>query len=97
MDKTLYFNNLYDYYQSLLTEKQQQYFEDYYFSNLSLSEMAENYNVSRNAIHRQLKLIEKKLEELEAKLQLLTKKEQVKKLICGNIDEKLEEEIMNIL
>ena len=32
---------LYDYYGELLTDKQKQYFKDYYFENLSLSEMSE--------------------------------------------------------
>ena len=55
MDKKLYLVNLYDYYGVLLTEKQQQYFENYYFDDLSLGEIAENDNVSRNAVHGQLK------------------------------------------
>lgn len=97
MDKTVYFNELYDYYQALLTNKQQQYFEDYYFGNLSLSEMAENYGVSRNAIHGQLKLVEKKLEEYEEKLCLLAKRNQVLKLIQGKIDEESIDKITEIL
>lgn len=56
---------LYDIYGSLLTNKQQIYFEDYYFKNLSLSEISDRYNVSRNAIHKQLKVSENKLLELE--------------------------------
>ena len=51
----LYIISLYDIYNSLLTDKQKLYFEDYYFNNLSLSEMSENYEVSRNAIHKQIK------------------------------------------
>lgn len=97
MDKTIYYNQLYDQYQSLLTKKQQQYFEDYYFSNLSLSEMAENYQVSRNAIYGQLKLIEKKLEEFEQKLQLIKQKEAILKLLEGKIDEKTKEKLIDLL
>ena len=41
--KRVYIIDLYDIYGSLLTEKQRAYFEDYYFLDLSLSEMAENY------------------------------------------------------
>ena len=40
MDKNIYLINLYDIYSSLLTEKQQNYFEEYYFDNLSLKEQA---------------------------------------------------------
>ena len=50
---------LYDYYGGLLSDKQKEYFEQYYFENLSLSEMAENLNISRNAIHKVLKNIAK--------------------------------------
>ena len=41
MDKYLYYNELYDLYGDLLTDKQKKYFEDYYFNNLSFSEMAD--------------------------------------------------------
>ena len=37
---------LYDYYGNLLTSSQQNYFVEYYFNNLSLSEISENLNVS---------------------------------------------------
>ena len=33
MDKSIYLISLYDYYGDLLTEKQQSYFEDYYFND----------------------------------------------------------------
>ena len=47
---------LYDYYGNLLTSSQQNYFVEYYFNNLSLSEISENLNVSRNAAHKQLRV-----------------------------------------
>ena len=97
MDKTLYLNNLYNCYQELLTDKQQHYFEDYYFNNLSLSEMAENDQVSRNAVYGQLKLIEKKLEELEEKLQLYKRREQILKLLDGHITEELKSKLIDLL
>ena len=61
MDKEIYLSGLYDYYGALLTDKQREYFENYYFNNLSLAEIAENYNTSRNAIHKQIKDTENKL------------------------------------
>ena len=64
---------LYDYYGELLTSKQQLYFEDYYFNNLSLQEIAENYNISRNAVYNSLKEIEKKLIHYESVLKLQEK------------------------
>jgi len=92
--KVLYLNDLYDYYRLLLTEKQQEYFEDYYFNNLTLSEIAENNNISRNAIHKQIKEVENKLETFEQKLGLLNKRKEIQKLIQNldkNIKEKIEE------
>lgn len=85
---------LYDYYESLLTEQQKEYFEDYYFSNLSLSEIAENKNVSRNAVHNQLKITEEKLENYELKLKLFEKNKKVEKVLENS---ELKEKIMNIL
>ncbi len=97
MDRVVYLNNLYDCYKELFTDKQKVYFEDYYFNNLSLSEIAENYGVSRNAVFNQLKIIEEKLTELEKKLNLLEKRERIIKLLNGRIDEKVLDEIKSIL
>ena len=65
MEEYVYYNNLYDCYYKLLTDKQKKYFEDYYFSNLSLGEIAENYNVSRNAVYKQIQITINKLKEYE--------------------------------
>ena len=51
---------LYDYYSELFNEKQRSYFEDYYFNNLSLGEISDNIEISRNAIHKVIKNIEEK-------------------------------------
>ena len=95
MEEVLYFNELYDLYYGLLTEKQRSYFEDYYFNNLSFSEMAENYNVSRNAIFKQIHIVTDKLEEYEKILGLLAKRKKIESIIDGiddaEIKQKLEE------
>lgn len=77
MDKRIYLNRLYDSYKELFTKKQQEYFESYYWDNLSLSEIAENHGVSRNAIHNQLMIIEEKLNNYEKKLMFDDKKEKL--------------------
>ena len=74
MDRRIYLNNLYDYYKGLFTEKQQEYFEEYYYNNLSLSEIAENNNVSRNAVFKSLKDTIDKLLMYEEKLKIYNKK-----------------------
>lgn len=82
MESRVYYGILYDFYGGLLTEKQQHYFEDYYFQNLTLSELSENYGVSRNAIHKQLKETTEKLEHYECILKLNEKKEAFVKAIA---------------
>lgn len=94
MDELVYYNDLYDLYKNLLTEKQQEYFEEYFFNNLSLSEMAENYNVSRNAISKQLNVIKEKLNDYEEKLDLYKKNRKISEL---DINEELKNKIMDIL
>lgn len=81
MEKNILLSNLYDIYSELLTEKQKKYFEDYYFENLTLSEMSENYNVTRNAIHNLLKDTEEKLINYEDKLKLYEKRVKIKEVI----------------
>ena len=61
MDELVYYNELFDYYGELLTEKQKEYFKFYYFDNLSLSEIAEENNISRNAVSKTLKEVKEKL------------------------------------
>lgn len=96
MDERIYLSNLYDYYGTLLTEKQRIYFEDYYFNNLTLAEIAENSEVSRNAVHKQIKEVEEKLTIYEEKLQLYQKGKRIKELI-ETIDPKLKEEIAELI
>ena len=71
---------LYDIYGNLLTDKQKEYFEDYYFMDLSISEIAENHNISRNGVHDQIKRAVSALEDYESKLRLLFKINQIKNL-----------------
>lgn len=80
MDREEYVE-LYDIYKGLFTAKQQEYFEDYYFEDLSLSEMAENYNVSRSIISKTINKIEQKLIEYEEILKINKKNKEVKSLL----------------
>ncbi len=95
MDKNTHMTILFDIYSELLTDKQKEYFEDYYFNNLSLSEISENNNVSRNAIHKQVKVVEKNLEQFETKLKLYEKSKKLENIINEvndpYIENKLEE------
>lgn len=97
MEDVLYFNELYDLYGDLLTDKQKEYFEDYYFNNLSFSEMAEAYDVSRNAIFKQIHITTNKLEEYESKLGLLKKKKALEEIINDVSDSKLKDKLEKLL
>ena len=81
MDDVVLFNELYDLYGGLLTEKQREYFEDYYFNNMSFSEMAEDYAVSRNAVFKQVHIVTDKLNEYESILHLKEKRDKLDKIL----------------
>jgi uncharacterized protein len=76
LEQTERINLLYDFYGSLLTDKQQQMIELYYVDDLSLAEIAEQFQISRQAVHDTLRRSAQQLEELEGKLSLLSKHEQ---------------------
>lgn len=81
LEKNVRLSSLYDLYKNLLTEKQRQYFEEYYFNDESLKEVAENFNVSRNAIYLSLKEVEETLEDFESALALKAKQDQKTELL----------------
>ncbi|MCL5289555.1 MAG: YlxM family DNA-binding protein [Bacillota bacterium] len=66
-------NLLYDFYGSLLTERQRNFIELYYGDDLSLGEIAEQFNVTRQAVHDTLKRAEQTLGTYEEKLALVDK------------------------
>lgn len=70
IEKTNRMNALFEFYSTLLTEKQMNYIELYYADDLSLGEIAEEYNVSRQAVYDNIKRTEKLLESYEMKLHL---------------------------
>ena len=97
MEKRDYLIILYDYYGDLLDDDDKMYFEYYYFDNLSLAEIAENNNVSRNAIHKHIKNTVCKLEFYESKLSLYEKDKLLEQKINNIKDVRLKESILEIL
>lgn len=73
LKKTIKITLLFDFYGSLLTEKQQQIIKSYFYNDLSLSEIADNIDISRQGVYDHLHRSEEHLEEYEAKLGLLKK------------------------
>lgn len=78
MDKIIERNLLYDFYGELLTERQRSIYEDAVYGDLSLSELADDYGISRQGVHDQIKRCNKALEEYEAKLHLVERFEKIK-------------------
>lgn len=97
MEKRDYFIILYDFYSSLFSDKQKEYFEDYYFNNLSLAEISENIGISRNAVHKSIKLAEKKLLFYEEKLSLYDKNIKLNNIIKKVKDKDIKEELERLL
>ena len=71
--KTTRINFLFDFYQSLLTDKQRLYMQLYYLEDLSLGEIAGEYGVSRQAVYDNVRRTEAMLEDYEMKLNLFSK------------------------
>lgn len=71
MDEVLYYTRLFDIYKGVLTEKQVEVFTDYFFENLTLEEIAENHEVSKNAISKSILNIKNILEDYEHKLHVV--------------------------
>ena len=72
-------------YGNLLTDKQRALLENYYNQDLSLSEIAENEQITRQAVRDNLKKGENKLFEYEEKLGIMKKakvqEEQIAKVL----------------
>ena len=72
IEKTNRMNALFEFYSTLLTEKQMNYMELYYADDFSLGEIAEEYEVSRQAVYDNIKRTSKILEDYEKNLHLFS-------------------------
>lgn len=92
----IHYVELFDYYGDLFTDKQKEYFIDYYFNNLTLQEIAINNDVSKNAVHKNLKDILKKLDYYESKLNLYSNRQKIEEII-KDIDVEIKEKIEGLI
>lgn len=76
LSKTNRINMLFDIYGPLLTGKQSTFLGLYFHDDYSLGEIAEEYEISRQAVYEHIKRAEQALEDYEAKLGLLVKHEE---------------------
>ena len=79
MEKLVKISLLFDAYGKLLSERQAMMIRQYYFEDLSLSEIGENYKISKQAVSDILKRTEQKLYEYENKLNFVKKFQLIQK------------------
>ena len=94
--KNAYHITLFEIYKELLTEKQQEYFILYYYEDLSLKEIADFKNVSRNAVFDQIKKVINILEEYEEKLKVFNKSVKLEEF-ATKLDADLSLELLSII
>ena len=71
MEKIFEQNLLYDFYGELLTQHQQNIYEDAVYNDMSLSEIAQEQGISRQGVHDLIKRCDKILQDYESKLHLV--------------------------
>lgn len=71
LEKTVEISVLYDFYNQLLTEKQKNIVDLYYNQDLSLGEIADEFDISRQAVYDMLKRTERLLYQYEEKLNFI--------------------------
>ena len=91
MEKNVEISVLCQLYGKVLTEKQYEVLSDYYNNDLSLSEIGENNNITRQAVRDIIKKGENKLYELENGISLMNKVLQEEKIVA-----KVEKELNEI-
>lgn len=81
---------LFEYYRELLSERQQKILQAYFWDDLSLSEIATDLNISRQAVHAQIQKAVPQLKAFEGKLKLLEARE-MGQIICRKLRLALEQ------
>lgn len=94
MEKIVEQNMLYDFYGELLTEHQQNVYQDAIFNDMSLSEVADCYGISRQGAHDLIKRCDKIMQGYEEKLHLIHRFSAVKEKL-HEIQHVIDDETLN--
>lgn len=102
LEKTNRINLLFDFYEQLLTEKQQTFLKHYFHEDFSLGEIATEFEISRQAVYEHIKRAEQALEIYEEKLGLLKKHEErlrrieeLRSLVDGSVGKDQDRKLIN--
>ena len=95
INKTIEINRLLDIYGRLLTKQQFEIMSDYYYCDLSLSEISELRNISRTAVSDAIKTATKKLDKFEKNLRICVVFDKNRNENNKEILDKLEEDLKN--
>jgi predicted DNA-binding protein YlxM (UPF0122 family) len=97
MKEREYILSLYEVYKELLSDREKDYFENYYYEDYNLQEIADNYNVSKSYVGKYINEIEDKLKGYEKALKIAYKYSRIRELIDAQEDEVLKLKIEEIL
>ncbi len=84
-------NDLLDWYENLLTKKQRDIMHYYYQQDLSLREIADELNISHNAVYDTITRASKRLEEVERQVGALEMYQQLQRLLVELKSKNIEE------
>lgn len=91
-----YLVNLYEIYKELLTAREKEYFEYYYYEDYSLQEISDNNKVSRAYVSKLINNISKKLIGYEDALKLNNRNNKIRSII-NNLDSDTKSKIEELL
>ena len=97
MDKSVMMSMLLEIYGNLLTPTQKDTASLYYDQNLSLSEIAEELNITRQGVRKNLSLADEKLVDFEEKLGFLKQKLNQNKVLEEVIEKIQDHDLKNKL
>jgi len=88
---------LYEIYKNLLTEKQREYFEYYYYEDYSLSEISKTFKVSKAIIGKTITIVEDKLYKYEDLLKINELQEKLKTIAENTKDDNTKKELDSLI
>lgn len=96
LEKTIHYNDLLHVYGSLLSDTQKEIATSYFEYDLSLSEIAEEKNISRAAVEDAIKKSTAKLDQLEEALHIIKNNKDIEEII-KDLDDGTREKIEKVL